>query len=31
MELRVKILPGLETKRYKRPRRIFANAVDFTG
>ena len=31
MELRVQILPGLEAKRYKRLRRITANAGDFTG
>ena len=31
MELRVKILPGLETKRHKSLRRIIANAADFTG
>ena len=30
-ELRVQILPGLEAKRYKRLRRITANAGDFTG
>ena len=31
MELRVKILPGLEAKRHKRLRRIIANGGDFTG
>ena len=31
MELRVLILPGLEEKRYKRLRRIIANAGDFPG
>ena len=31
MELRVKILPGLEAKRHKSLRRIIANAADFTG
>ena len=31
MELRVKILPGLEVKRYKRLRKIIANAGDVTG
>ena len=31
MELQVQIFPGLEAKRYKRLRRIFANAGDFTG
>ena len=31
MELQVKILPGLEPKRYKRLRRIIAHAGDFTG
>ena len=30
MELWVQILPGLEAKRYKRLRRIIANAGDFT-
>ena len=30
MELWVSILPGLEAKIYKRPRRIIANAGDFT-
>ena len=30
-ELRVQILSGLEAKRYKRLRRITANAGDFTG
>ena len=29
MELRVQMLPGLEAKRYKRLRRIIANAGDF--
>ena len=27
----VQLLPGLETKRYKRLRRIIANTGDFTG
>ena len=31
MELRVQMLPGLEAKRYKRLRRIIANARDFMG
>ena len=31
MELWVQILLGLEAKRYKRLRRIIANAGDFTG
>ena len=31
MELWVQILLGLEAKRYKRLRRIIANAEDFTG
>ena len=31
MELPVQILPGLETKRYKRLMRIIANAGDFIG
>ena len=31
MELQVQILPRLEAKRYKRLRRIIANAGDFTG
>ena len=31
MELWVQILPGLEAKRYKRPRRIIANAGDVTA
>ena len=31
MELWVQTLPGLEANRYKRPRRIIANAGDFTG
>ena len=31
MELRIQILPGLEAKRYKKLRRIIANAGDFTG
>ena len=30
MELRVHILPSLEAKRYKRLRRIIANAGEFT-
>ena len=29
LELRVQILPGLETRRYKRLRRTIANARDF--
>ena len=31
MEFRAQILPGLKAKRYKRLRRIIANAADFTG
>ena len=31
MELQVQILPGLEAKSHKRPRRIIANDGDFTG
>ena len=31
MELWVQILPGLEANRYKRLRRIIANAGNFTG
>ena len=31
MELWVQVLAGLEAKRYKRMRRIIANAGDFTG
>ena len=31
LKLRVQILPRLQTKRYKRLRRITANAGDFTG
>ena len=30
MELSVQILPGLEAKRYRRLRRIIANAGDVT-
>ena len=30
MELWVQILPGLEAKRYKRPRRIIGNAGEVT-
>ena len=31
MELQVQTLPGLDSKRYKRLRRIIADAGDFTG
>ena len=31
MELRVQIVPALEAKRYKKLRRIIANAGNFTG